>query len=198
MEALFWIFIVIVIAVKIINKLSNAFSKKSPPGNYHKRYNNRIHFVKNIGIECPEDDCNGLIMETISKRGNTYYRCGMYPDCDFVVFDLPIGVKCQKEDCGGIILQKKSRAGNTFYGCSNYPNCKFTSKKRPVPFPCPKCGSNLLIENGPYENRLLYACIYCNFTTNDKLVSIPCFNCGESSLVEEESHEEGLLYVCIN
>jgi ssDNA-binding Zn-finger/Zn-ribbon topoisomerase 1 len=195
LEILFWIAIAIWILGKIIGKTSSNTSRNGNQFRHINRGSNYYSGEKNIGVECPEG-CGGLIMELLSKKGNTYYRCGYYPVCDFVAFDLPIGVKCPNEGCDGTILEKKSRSGNIFYGCNSYPSCKFSSSKKPVSYSCPNCGSGILVKDSTLQNKQIYTCPFCSFQSNSDIISIPCYNCGEKSLYEKELDDDGLFYIC--
>jgi DNA topoisomerase-1 len=41
------------------------------------------------GIDCPEENCDGKIVQRRSKRGRTFYGCSNYPKCTFVSNKLP-------------------------------------------------------------------------------------------------------------
>ncbi len=57
-----------------------------------------------IGIKCPNPDCDGEIVVKKSKRGKTFYGCSNYPDCTFVTWDRPINRNCPK--CNSILIEK--------------------------------------------------------------------------------------------
>jgi DNA topoisomerase-1 len=41
------------------------------------------------GIDCPEEGCDGKIVQRRSKRGRTFYGCSNYPKCTFISNKLP-------------------------------------------------------------------------------------------------------------
>lgn len=41
------------------------------------------------GIKCPQEDCSGDLVKRKSKKGMVFYGCSKYPDCMYVVNELP-------------------------------------------------------------------------------------------------------------
>ena len=41
------------------------------------------------GVPCPEEGCNGMLVERRSRRGRTFYGCSKYPACKYVTWKLP-------------------------------------------------------------------------------------------------------------
>ena len=69
-----------------------------------------------IGIKCPENDCDGDIVERKSKRGKTFYGCSRYPKCEFATWDKPVARDCPQ--CGAKILaEKTTKKQGTFLIC---------------------------------------------------------------------------------
>ena len=59
-----------------------------------------------IGIDCPEEDCDGEITEKRTRRGKTFWGCTNYPDCEFSSWNRPIDKEC--ENCGyGVVMEGK-------------------------------------------------------------------------------------------
>jgi DNA topoisomerase-1 len=74
-------------------------------------------------VPCPKPDCGGEIIERRSKRGKTFYGCGNYPKCDFVVWNKPIAEACP--DCGApFLLEKTTKREGTIRYC-NEESCKY-------------------------------------------------------------------------
>jgi DNA topoisomerase-1 len=50
----------------------------------------RCRFAKPIttGVKCPEDGCNGELIERRGRRGKNFYGCINYPKCKFTIDDL--------------------------------------------------------------------------------------------------------------
>ena len=69
-----------------------------------------------IGVPCPEDDCDGEIVERKSKRGKVFYGCSRFPKCDFATWDKPVAEECPQ--CGAkILVEKKSKKQGAFLAC---------------------------------------------------------------------------------
>ncbi|MDA3790705.1 MAG: type I DNA topoisomerase [Desulfobacula sp.] len=60
---------------------------------------------KNIGVNCPQTDCSGTILERKSKRGKIFFGCSNYPDCTFASWDKPVDKSCP--DCNSVYLVEK-------------------------------------------------------------------------------------------
>ncbi len=60
---------------------------------------------KNIGVNCPQTDCPGTIIERKSKRGKIFFGCSNYPDCTFASWDKPVNKSCP--DCNSVYLVEK-------------------------------------------------------------------------------------------
>ncbi|MDP8264559.1 MAG: type I DNA topoisomerase [Candidatus Aceula lacicola] len=41
------------------------------------------------GVKCPEENCEGELVERRSRRGTTFYGCSRYPECTFTSRQLP-------------------------------------------------------------------------------------------------------------
>jgi len=69
-----------------------------------------------IGVKCPK--CGGELVERRSKKGNTFYGCENYPDCDYVVWDKPVDKPCPK--CGfPFLVEKRGQRGRRYLACPN-------------------------------------------------------------------------------
>ena len=71
---------------------------------------------------CPK--CVSKLVQRVSKKGNKFYGCSGYPECDFASAGLPTGEKCP--ECGGFLI--KGFKGKIL--CNNF-DCKYmkTAKK---------------------------------------------------------------------
>jgi len=47
-----------------------------------------------LGIKCPQEKCEGDVIERRSKRGKVFYGCSKYPECDFVSWNKPVNTAC--------------------------------------------------------------------------------------------------------
>jgi DNA topoisomerase-1 len=67
------------------------------------------------GVRCPEEGCNGLIVERKSRKGRTFYGCSNYPNCTYALWDKPIPEKCPQ--CGFPLLVEKHGKGGVTRRC---------------------------------------------------------------------------------
>ena len=69
-----------------------------------------------IGVPCPEEDCDGEILERKSKRGKVFFGCSRFPKCEFATWDKPVAEKCPQCDAK-ILVEKTSKKQGTFLAC---------------------------------------------------------------------------------
>jgi DNA topoisomerase-1 len=68
------------------------------------------------GVNCPEKDCGGTLVQRKSKRGKIFYGCSSFPDCTFAIWDKPVAKDCPK--CGArFLLEKTTKKQGTFQAC---------------------------------------------------------------------------------
>jgi len=78
---------------------------------------------KDTGVNCPEKDCGGKLLERRSKRGKIFYSCSRYPDCTYAMWDKPIDEECTI--CGSpFVVEKTTKKKGTFLSCPN-SECEF-------------------------------------------------------------------------
>ena len=76
---------------------------------------------KATGIQCPEPQCGGEIIERVSKRGKIFYGCSRFPKCNFAVWDKPINKSCP--ECGSkYMVEKSTKKEGKFLACPD-KNC---------------------------------------------------------------------------
>ncbi len=64
------------------------------------------------GVRCPQEGCDGLIVERRSRKGRTFYGCANYPNCTYALWDKPIPEKCPQ--CGfPFMVEKVGKGGAT-------------------------------------------------------------------------------------
>jgi DNA topoisomerase-1 len=61
--------------------------------------------ASSTGVACPQEGCDGEIMERRSRRGKVFYGCSRYPDCTFALWDKPVARQCP--ECGASYLVEK-------------------------------------------------------------------------------------------
>ena len=69
-----------------------------------------------LGIQCPEDGCDGQIVEKRSRKGKLFFGCSTYPQCKFASWDRPIDRKCTHCDAA-LLYEKGSRSGTPTTYC---------------------------------------------------------------------------------
>jgi len=63
-------------------------------------------YIIKTGVPCPQPDCDGEIVERISKKKRTFYGCSRYPKCKFISNNRPIPKPCPR--CGKLLTQSKN------------------------------------------------------------------------------------------
>ncbi|OGH96788.1 MAG: hypothetical protein A2104_09115 [Candidatus Melainabacteria bacterium GWF2_32_7] len=81
----------------------------------------RKKLIKKTGVNCPQENCAGEIVQKKSRYGKIFYGCSKYPDCTFALWNEPTGDKCP--ECGSMLVTKVSKAGNKI-ACSS-KECKY-------------------------------------------------------------------------
>ncbi len=67
------------------------------------------------GVRCPQEACDGVIVERKTRKGRTFYSCTNYPSCTYALWDKPIPEKCPK--CGFPFLIEKQGKGGVIKRC---------------------------------------------------------------------------------
>jgi DNA topoisomerase-1 len=67
------------------------------------------------GVRCPQDGCDGTIVERRTRKGRTFYSCTNYPQCTFALWDKPIPEKCPQ--CDSPFLVEKQGKGGAMKRC---------------------------------------------------------------------------------
>ena len=79
--------------------------------------------LKEVGLDCPRDNCGGRIVERRSRRGRVFFGCNNYPKCDFVTWYRPVAERCPS--CGSpYILEKITKKDGTTLFC-DHEGCGF-------------------------------------------------------------------------
>jgi len=69
------------------------------------------------GVRCPQEGCEGVIVERKSRKGRTFYGCAKYPNCTYALWDKPVPEKCP--ECGFPFLVEKQGKGGVTKRCPN-------------------------------------------------------------------------------
>ncbi len=72
--------------------------------------------LKEVGLDCPRDECKGRVVERRSRRGRLFFGCSNDPDCEFVSWYRPVAESCPS--CGkDYVLEKVTKRDGTTYFC---------------------------------------------------------------------------------
>ncbi|MBD3169103.1 MAG: type I DNA topoisomerase [candidate division Zixibacteria bacterium] len=69
-----------------------------------------------LGVKCPEEGCEGELVERRSRRGKPFYSCSKYPDCKYAIWNKPVPRECP--ECGfAFMVEKYTKAKGNFLQC---------------------------------------------------------------------------------
>jgi DNA topoisomerase-1 len=70
-----------------------------------------------IGVDCPQEGCNGFIIERKTKKGRIFFGCSNYPKCKFASWDKPVKETCP--NCSArFLVQKTNKSKGEFLKCA--------------------------------------------------------------------------------
>ncbi len=67
------------------------------------------------GVHCPQEGCDGVLVERRTRKGKVFYSCSNYPRCTFALWDKPIPERCPQ--CDHPFLVEKQGKGGTVVRC---------------------------------------------------------------------------------
>ncbi|MBL7212188.1 MAG: type I DNA topoisomerase [Desulfobacteraceae bacterium] len=79
-------------------------------------------------VPCPENNCQGMLVERRSKKGKKFYACNQYPKCRFATWDEPFDEPCP--ECGTQVLSVKRPKNSPPSLACGKKGCGFT---KPLP-----------------------------------------------------------------
>ncbi len=82
--------------------------------------------ARSIGMKCPENGCDGDIVEKKSKRGKIFYGCNRFPECKFATWDKPVDMACPQCEAP-FVVEKTTKKEGSFLKCLN-TDCGFKQK----------------------------------------------------------------------
>jgi DNA topoisomerase-1 len=66
--------------------------------------------AQTTGVKCPEENCEGELIQKISKKGKVFFSCSRFPKCKFATWDRPVPQTCPR--CNKpFLLEKKTKKG---------------------------------------------------------------------------------------
>ena len=78
--------------------------------------------VKDTGVKCPAEGCEGQMLEKKSKRGRIFFGCSKYPACSVSTWNRPTGGLCP--ECSSPIVSHSTKKLGEHIKCSN-KSCSF-------------------------------------------------------------------------
>ncbi len=70
-----------------------------------------------IGVSCPQEGCDGFLIERRTKRGRTFFGCSNYPKCKFATWDKPVNQPCPNCDAK-FLVEKSSKVKGEYLKCT--------------------------------------------------------------------------------
>ncbi len=104
-----------------MNIRNGRFGRFVACSNYPECKNTRP-IVKDIGVACPAEGCNGKMLEKKSKRGRLFYGCSNYPACNLTTWAKPTGELCP--ECSAPLVWHNTRKLGNYIKCSG-KGCKY-------------------------------------------------------------------------
>ena len=72
---------------------------------------------KDTGIVCPEEGCNGTLLQRKTRKGRIFYGCSRFPKCKYAIWDEPIDRPCPECGCH-FVIKKTPIKGQPHFYCS--------------------------------------------------------------------------------
>jgi DNA topoisomerase-1 len=63
------------------------------------------------GVSCPQQGCDGVLVQRRTKRGRKFYGCTKYPDCSYAIWDKPVPVTCPSCQAGFMVEKNTKSRG---------------------------------------------------------------------------------------
>lgn len=71
-----------------------------------------------VGVKCPQEGCDGDLVQKRTKKGRVFYSCSRYPKCTFALWNRPIGKPCPKCQAP-FLVEKVSKQLGARIQCQN-------------------------------------------------------------------------------
>ncbi|HEX3153804.1 MAG TPA: DNA topoisomerase, partial [Candidatus Angelobacter sp.] len=84
-----------------------------------------------IGVKCPQCTDGELVEKKARRRGNTFYGCSNYPNCDFTSAYKPVPEACPQ--CGSPYLLEKHLKSGSLLVCPNNSKKSADEEEQPKP-----------------------------------------------------------------
>ena len=71
--------------------------------------------AQTTGVKCPEENCEGELVQKVSKKGKVFFSCSTFPKCKFASWDRPVPKQCPI--CSKPFLLEKKTKKETVLHC---------------------------------------------------------------------------------
>jgi DNA topoisomerase-1 len=86
---------------------------------------NSVEPGMDTGVDCPEKDCHGKLVQKQSRRGKIFYGCNRFPDCTYAIWDKPVNKECPL--CNArFLVEKSTKKRGTYFACLT-KDCGYTT-----------------------------------------------------------------------
>ncbi len=79
------------------------------------------------GVACPQDGCDGELVEKKSRKGKIFYACNRYPKCTYAIWDKPYPLACPRCEYPFLIEKKRRGDGDKILRCQQ-KGCNYETK----------------------------------------------------------------------
>ena len=79
------------------------------------------------GVACPQEGCDGELVEKKSRKGKTFYACNRYPKCTYATWDKPYPLACPSCEFPFLVEKKRRGEGDKTLRCSQ-KGCSYETK----------------------------------------------------------------------
>ncbi len=79
------------------------------------------------GVACPQEGCDGELVEKKSRKGKTFYACNRYPKCNYAIWDKPYPLSCPRCEYPFLIEKKRRGEGDKVLRCPQ-KGCNYETK----------------------------------------------------------------------
>ncbi len=79
------------------------------------------------GIACPQEGCDGELVEKKSRKGKLFYACNRYPQCKFAIWDKPYPLACPQCDYPFLVEKAARNGGDKILRCPR-KGCNYSTK----------------------------------------------------------------------
>ena len=135
-----------------------------------------------IGVKCPQCADGELVEKKARRRGNTFYGCSNYPNCDFTSAYKPVPEACPQ--CGSpYLLEKHLKSGSLLVCPNNKKSADEEEQPKPKKKPRGKKGAAAAAE----ETKPTAEVVKCDYSR-----SIPTPEWMTQAKSGGESHQEAV------